>query len=116
MSLGVEVSVRGASVVVVLSGTAGTAALERLRPALVAALAEGQVVVVDARGLSLVEPTGLEPLLSGVALKAGQLHLVGLKGPGCPGDIAGAPLAIHATVEEAIVAIEARANPWAGQP
>lgn len=115
MSLGVEVSVRGASVVVVLSGTAGTAALEGLRPALVA-VAEGQVVVVDARGLSLVETTGLESLLSGVALKAGQLHLVGLKGPGCPGDIAGAPLAIHATVEEAIVAIEARANPWAGQP
>ena len=38
MSLGVEVSARGTSVVVVLSGTAEAAALDGLKPAFAAAL------------------------------------------------------------------------------
>ena len=116
MSLGVEVTARGTSMVVVLSGTAEAAALEGLRLALAAALGEGQAVVVDARTLSLVEPAGLEPMLSGLAVGAGQLHLIGQDGQGGLGRISGVSVSVHTTVEEALTAIQVRANRLGGAP
>lgn len=66
MSLGVEVSVRGASMVVVLSGTAEPKSLDGLKPG-VAAAGEAEAVVIYARTLSVAESAGLEPMLSGLA-------------------------------------------------
>ena len=67
MSLGVEVSVRGASMVVVLSGTAEPTSLDGLKPGVAAALGEAEAVVIYARTLSVAESAGLEPMLSGLA-------------------------------------------------
>lgn len=110
MSLGVEVSARGTSVIVVLSGTAEAAALDGLKPAFAAALGEAEAVVIDARMLSVVESADLERMLAGLAVRAGQLHLIGRVGSAGPGRLSGVSVAIHATVEEAFRAIEGRAH------
>ncbi|HET9732253.1 MAG TPA: hypothetical protein VFP54_06210 [Acidimicrobiales bacterium] len=115
MSLGVEVSARDGSMVVVLSGTAQASALEGLQPALAAALDEGRVVVLDASTLTLVEPAGLESLLSGLEVGTGQLHVVGQEVAGGPGRMSGVSVTLHTTIEGAMAAV-GRDSDLDGQP
>lgn len=115
MSLGVEVSARDGSMVVVLSGRAQASALEGLQPTVAAALDEGRAVVLDASTLTLVDPAGLESLLFGLEVGAGELHVAGQEVAGGAGRISGVSVTLHTTIESAMAAV-GRDSDLDGQP
>ena len=109
MSREVGVSARGTAMLLMLSGATEGKVLEGLQPALAAALTEGKCVVVDARRLTLVDGTVLDGIFSGLDPADGRLYLVAdrasrlvdrVRQPG--------PVGVHPSVDDALVAIEAR--------